>query len=72
MRAETLPGKPTWHPQQMPIVVTAVPLMADDAGEAGRGIQIEVSHATIEGMRFTGGLDYFYKSPTQIRRTYPI
>ena len=56
----------------MPTVVTAVPLVADEAGEAGDGIQIEVNHATIQGLRFTGGLDFYYKSPNQIRRTYPI
>ncbi len=72
IRAEILPDEPAWHPQQMPTVVTAVPLVADDAGETGNGIQIEVSHATIQGLRFTGGLDYLYKSATQIRRTYPI
>jgi hypothetical protein len=72
IRAEALPDDPAWHPQQMPTVVTAVPLVADDGGETGNGIQIEVSHATIQGLRFTGGLDYYYKNPKQIRRTYPI
>ena len=72
IRAEKLPDDPSWHPQLMPTIVTAVPLVADDAGEAGSGIRIEVSHATIQGLRFTGGLDYFYKGPKQIRRSYPI
>jgi hypothetical protein len=72
IRAETLPDDAAWHPQQMPTVVTAVPLVADDAGEAGSGIRSEVSHATIEGLRFMGGLDYYYKGPKQIRRTYPV
>ncbi len=72
IRAEVLPDDPAWQPQQMPTVVTAVPLVADDAGEFGDGIQIEVSHATVQGLRFTGGLDFYYKSPKQIRRTYPI
>jgi len=72
IRAEILPDDPSWRPQQMPTVVTAVPLVADQGGEAGNGIQIEVSHATIQGLRFTGGLDFYYKSPTQTRRTYPI
>jgi hypothetical protein len=43
IRAETLPDDPAWHPQQMPTVVTAVPLVADDAGEAGSGIRIEAT-----------------------------
>ena len=72
IRAEVLPDDPAWHPQQMPTVVTAVPLVSDEAGESGSGIRVEVSHATIQGLRFTGGLDFYYKSPTQIRRTYPI
>jgi hypothetical protein len=72
IRAEALPDDPQWHPQQMPTVVTAVPLEADQGGETGNGIQIEVNHATIQGLRFTGGLDFYYKTPNQIRRTYPI
>ena len=72
IRAELLPDDPKWHPQQMPTVVTAVPLVADGGGESGNGIQIEVNHATIQGLRFTGGLDFYYKNPTQTRRTYPI
>ena len=72
IRAEALPDDPRWHPQQMPTVVTAVPLEADPGGETGNGIQIEVNHATIQGLRFTGGLDFYYKTPNQIRRTYPI
>ena len=31
IRAEVLPDEPAWHPQQMPTVVTAVPLTADEA-----------------------------------------
>ena len=72
IRAELLPDDPAWHPQQMPTLVTAVPLVPDDAGEFGNGIQIEVNHATVQGLRFTGGLDYSYKSPKQIRRNYPL
>ena len=30
IRAEVLPHDPTWHPQQMLIVLTAVPLVADE------------------------------------------
>jgi hypothetical protein len=72
IRAATLPDDPAWHPQQMPTILTAVPLVADDAGETGNGIRIEVNHATIQGLRFTGGLDYYYKSAKQIRRSYPL
>ena len=72
IRGETLPDDAAWHPQQMPTVVTAVPLAADDGGESAHGIQIEVNHATVQGLRFTGGLDFYYKSPTETRRTYPL
>lgn len=72
IRAEALPDDSAWHPQQMPTIVTAVPLVADEGGESGKGIQIEVSHATIQVLRFVGGLDYYYESPTQMRRSYPI
>jgi hypothetical protein len=54
------------------IVAPGVPLEADPGGETGNGIQIEVNHATIQGLRFTGGLDFYYKTPNQVRRTYPI
>ncbi len=72
IRAESLPDDPGWQPQQMPTVVTAVPLVADVGGDSGKGIQIEVSHATVQGLRFLGELDFFYKSPAESRRTYPI
>ncbi|MBY0506771.1 MAG: hypothetical protein K2X03_22820 [Bryobacteraceae bacterium] len=72
IRAEFLPDDPAWHPQRMPTIVTAVPLLKDTAGETGNGLQIEVSHATIQGLRFTGGLHYFYQGDRQFRRSYPI
>lgn len=72
IRAEALPDDPAWQPQQMPTVVTAVPLVADVGGDSGKGIQIEVNHATVQGLRFMGGLDFYYMSPTELRRTYPI
>src|SRR5262249_46358130 len=50
IRAEALPDDPAWRPQQMPTVVTAVPLAADEEGESGNGIQIEVNHATVQGL----------------------
>jgi hypothetical protein len=72
IRAEILPDDAAWHPQQMPTVVTAVPMVPDGFGEAGNGIQIEVNHATVQGLRFTGGLDFYYMNATQMRRSYPI
>ncbi len=72
IRAEVLPDDPAWHPQRMPTIVTAVPLMKGELGEHGTGLQIEMSHVTVQGLRFTGGLDYFYKADKQTRRSYPI
>ena len=70
--AEALPDDPRWHPQQMPTVSTAVPLEVDAGGETGDGIHIEINHVTIQGLRFTGGLDFYYKTPNQILRADPI
>lgn len=41
-------------------------------GEEAKGIQPEVSHVTIEGLRFTGSPDYSYIDGTNLRRSYPI
>jgi hypothetical protein len=72
IRAEILPDDPAWQPQLMPTVVTAAPLVSDVGGESANGIQIEVNHATVQGLRFMGGLDFYYKGPSELRRTYPI
>lgn len=57
IRAEILPDDVNWNPQLMPTIVTAVPLQKDDFGETAFGFDIEVSHVTIQGLRFLGGLD---------------
>ncbi|MCU0467228.1 MAG: hypothetical protein MUF58_01390 [Arcicella sp.] len=72
IRAEILPDDTNWHPQQMPTVLTAAQMLKDENGEKAIGIQIETNHATIQGIRFTGSVDYPVKSETQIRRSYPI
>jgi len=73
IRAEVLPDDPNWNPQRMPIitpVIAATPTPGD--GEEARGLEIEASHATIEGLRFTGSPVYYYIDGKQSRRYYPI
>lgn len=72
IRAEVMPDDIAWSPQLMPMIVTAVPLIAGVGGLEGRGIQPEVNHVTIEGLRFTGSPDYSYMDDENIRRSYPI
>jgi hypothetical protein len=72
IRAEIMPDDEGWTPQQMPVIVTAVPLVPGFGGMEGRGIQPEVSHVTIEGLRFTGSPDYSYMDEDNSRRSYPI
>jgi hypothetical protein len=73
IRAEVLPDDANWNPQRMPIVTTmiaATPTPGD--GEEARGLEIEASHVTIEGLRFTGSPAYYYVDGKQNRRYYPI
>ncbi|WP_293313358.1 hypothetical protein [Pedobacter sp. UBA5917] len=72
VRADIMPDDTDWTPQKMPVVVTAVPLVAGVGGEEAKGIQPEVNHVTIEGLRFTGSPDYAYIDGNNLRRSYPI
>lgn len=73
IRAEVLPGDANWNPQQMPIITSVIPtLLTPTDGEESRGLEIEVSHATITGLRFTGSPLYYYIDGKQNRRYYPI
>ncbi|NIF04567.1 hypothetical protein F3J23_03860 [Chryseobacterium sp. Tr-659] len=72
IRADVMPDDADWTPQKMPIIVTAAPLEQGVGGQEARGIQPEVSHVTIEGLRFTGSPDYSYMDGTNLRRSYPI
>lgn len=72
IRAEVMPDDAGWTPQKMPVVVTTTPLEPGVGGLEARGIQPEVSHVTIEGLRFTGSPDYSYIDGTNLRRSYPI
>jgi hypothetical protein len=73
IRAEVLPDDARWNPQRMPIITTviaAAPTPGD--GEEARGLEIEASHVTIAGLRFTGSPVYYYIDGKQSRRYYPI
>lgn len=72
IRAAVMPDDADWTPQKMPTVVTIAPLMPGVGGEEAKGIQPEVSHVTIEGLRFTGSPDYSYMDGSNLRRSYPI
>jgi hypothetical protein len=73
IRAEVSPDDANWTPQRMPIItpiIAATPMPGD--GEEARGLEIEASHVTIEGLRFTGSPVYYYIDGKQSRRYYPI
>ena len=73
IRADVLPDDKDWSPQRMPVITTviaATPTPGD--GEESKGFEIEVSHVTIEGLRFTGSPVYYYIDGKQNRRYYPI
>ena len=73
IRAEILPDDANWSPQRMPLIATAIPTIPKPGdGEEARGLQIEVSHVTIQGLRFAGSPVYYYIDGKQNRRYYPI
>jgi hypothetical protein len=73
IRAEVMPDDPNWTPQRMPIIAMTISGIATPGdGDESKGFQIEVSHATIEGLRFTGSPVYYYIDGKQNRRPYPI
>jgi hypothetical protein len=72
IRAGILPDDPNWNPQRMPILVMIVPTIPNADGEEAKGVDIEVSHVTIEGLRFSGGPEYYYIDGKHNRRSYPI
>ncbi|WP_185113271.1 hypothetical protein [Chryseobacterium kwangjuense] len=72
IRADVMPDDMGWTPKKMPVIVTVAPLVPGVGGEEARGIQPEVSHVTIEGLRFTGSPDYSYVDGNNLSRSYPI
>jgi len=73
IQAELSPDDANWSPQSMPIISA---IMAGSPtpgeGEEARGLEIEASHVTIQGLRFTGSPVYYYIDDKQNRRYYPI
>lgn len=73
IRAEVLPDDPGWTPQRMPIIASAIPTqLTPGDGEDSKGLELEASHVTVEGLRFTGSPLYYYIDGKQSRRYYPI
>ncbi|MBV9987170.1 MAG: hypothetical protein JO301_05795 [Chitinophagaceae bacterium] len=72
IRAEVMPDDPGWNPQRMPLIVNTAPMIPGNDGEESRGIDVEASHVTIEGLRFTGGPGYYYIDGRHNRRAYAI
>jgi hypothetical protein len=73
IRAELLPDDANWSPQRMPMITSIIAAAATPGdGEEARGWEIEASHVTIEGLRFTGSPVYYYIDGKQNRRYYPI
>jgi hypothetical protein len=73
IRAELLPDDAEWSPQRMPIITSIIPATPTPGdGEEARGLEIETSHVTVQGLRFAGSPVYYYIDGTQTRRYYPI
>lgn len=73
IKAEVMPDDANWSPQRMPIITSVIPgVTTPKDGDEARGLEIETSHVTIEGLRFTGSPDYYYIDDIQCRRYYPI
>ena len=71
IRAEIGPDDPNWNPQRMPVIVTPPPIPYKDE-EWARGLKIEASHVTIEGLRFSVSPTYYYIDGKHSRCSYPI
>jgi hypothetical protein len=60
IRAAVLPDDPDWSPSRMPTLIHTMPLSADwngrpdPFGGVAYGMQIETSHATVQGLRIFG------------------
>ncbi len=78
IRAEVLPDETDWNPGKMPVIVSTMPLNFKPNGNndplhgASYGIQIELSHVTIQGLRVLGTPVHERPSEGYVRRNYPI
>jgi hypothetical protein len=72
LRAEVMPDDPDWMPGRMPVLVTVAPMAKGPGGEEAKGLQFELSHVTVEGLRFSGSPDYSFMDSQNLSRSYPI
>jgi len=72
IRAGVMPDDANWTPQQMPIIVNPVTTPTPTGEEFAKGLQIEASHVTIEGLRFAVSPGYYYIDDKHSRCSYPI
>ncbi|MDO3640815.1 hypothetical protein [Mucilaginibacter sp. L3T2-6] len=73
IKAEIMPDDPDWSPQDMPIIASVIQgIKTPKDGDESKGLQIETSHVTIEGLRFIGSPAYYYIDGKHNRRYYPI
>jgi hypothetical protein len=77
IRAEALPDDPDWTPARMPVLVSTMPLSKtwmgrpDPFGGVSYGLQIETSHATVQGLRILGSPVHEHPNPKAVRATIP-
>lgn len=78
IRAEILPDDVAWGPDKMPVMISTMPLNFKPYGNndplhgASYGIQVEVSHVTIQGLRVLGTPVHEKPAEGYVRRNYPI
>lgn len=78
IRAEILPDDSIWNPAKMPVIISTMPLNFKPNGNndplhgTSYGIQIEVSHVTIQGLRVLGTPVHERPADGYVRRNYPI
>ncbi len=73
IRAEILPDDPDWTPSKMPVLLPALfDQKKDKEGTWSNGLQIEVSHVTIQGVKIMGSPIYEHIEKGKIIRSYPI
>ena len=78
VRAEVLPDEAGWSPKRMPVLVHTMPLLPNWLGRPDRfggvnyGMQFELSHVRVQGLKFLGSPHLEHAGEGIIRRVYPI
>ncbi|MFH5883962.1 hypothetical protein ACG2F4_06590 [Halalkalibaculum sp. DA3122] len=78
IRSEILPDDPEWNPGKMPVIISTMPLdfkpggNVDDIGGTSYGMQMEMNHVTIQGLRVLGTPVHEEPEEGMVRRNYPI